>query len=84
MCFTDILQTSLELSNLQPSSLSNIIENKYCRVLCNDGSSTMIQVSPGMTVYQALTKIFAKKQIPWYKCDIYFVSDYQVRSKMIQ
>lgn len=58
-------------------TLSNQIESKYCRVLCNsDGSSTMIQAIPGQSVYQALNKIFIKKNIPWYKCDLYFVGDY--------
>ena len=56
-------------------------QHKLCRVLCsNDGSSTVIQVQPslnnGTTVLQALAKIYHKKQISWYKCDLYFVSDY--------
>lgn len=61
------------------ATLSNQFESKYCRVLCNnDGSSTMIQAIPGRTVFQALSKIFNKKNVPWYKCDLYFVGDYQV------
>ena len=60
-------------------TLGNQIESKFCRVLCsNDGSSTMIQTIPGQTVYQALKKIFIKKQIPWYKCDLYYVDEYNV------
>ena len=61
------------------ANLTAHIENKFCRVLCNnDGSSTMIQAVSGQTVYQALSKMFNKKNIPWYKCDLYFVGDYQV------
>lgn len=61
------------------TALSNQFDGKFCRVLCNnDGSSTMIQAIPGRTVFQALSKIFMKKNVPWYKCDLYFVEDYQV------
>lgn len=52
--------------------------DKLCRIFYNDGSSTMIIVKPGETCYQVLNKIIAKKNIPWFKCDIYFVGDYQV------
>ena len=38
----------------------------------------MIQASSGQTVYQALAKIFSKKGVPWYKCDLYFVGDYSI------
>ena len=31
----------------------------------------------GTTVIQALSKIYHKKQIPWYKCDLYFVNDHK-------
>ncbi|CAF0915606.1 unnamed protein product [Brachionus calyciflorus] len=69
------------LNQLTPSSnspLVNQLESKFCRVLCNnDGSSTMVQPVPGQTVYQTLSKIFHKKNIPWYKCDLYFVGDYK-------
>jgi hypothetical protein len=37
----------------------------------------MIQVIAGQTVYQALNKIFIKKNVPWFKCDLYYVGDYQ-------
>lgn len=58
------------------SSLSQQLDSKYCRVLySNDGSSTIIQTLPGQTVYQILKKIFQKKQIPWYKCDLYYVDE---------
>lgn len=58
-------------------TLSNQMECKFCRVIHND-SSTIIQTSSGQTVYQCLSKIFIKKQIPWYKCDIYFHDEFQV------
>jgi len=70
----------MDSSNLMNTStaLSNQFDGKFCRVLCNnDGSSTMIQAIPGRTVFQALSKIFMKKNVPWYKCDLYFVEDYQ-------
>ncbi len=53
------------------------MEGKFCRVLHND-SSTIIQTISGQTVYQCLSKIFIKKQIPWYKCDIYFHDEFNV------
>ena len=28
----------------------------------------MIQVAAGQTVYQALNKIFIRKNVPWFKC----------------
>ncbi|RNA12906.1 regulator of G- signaling loco-like isoform X1, partial [Brachionus plicatilis] len=57
--------------------LNSKIESKFCRVLCNkDGSSTMIQPLPGQTVHQALSKIYIKKNLPWYKSDLYFVGNY--------
>ena len=28
----------------------------------------MIQVQSGQTVYQALSKIFIRKNVPWFKC----------------
>lgn len=60
-------------------TLSSQIDGKFCRVLyTNDGSSTMIQTTPGQTVYQILKKIFNKKQIPWYKCDLYYVDENSV------
>ncbi|CAF0758450.1 unnamed protein product [Brachionus calyciflorus] len=75
-----ILNGSPEINLEQPQAsitLTNIIESKFCRVLCsNDGSSSVIQPLPGQTVYQVLSKIFTKKNIPWYKCDLYFVEDY--------
>jgi hypothetical protein len=37
----------------------------------------MIQAVPGQPVYQALSKIFHKKNLPWYKCDLNFVGDNQ-------
>lgn len=62
-----ILKDASGFSNI--SGLVNQIENKYCRVLCSsDGSSTMIQVISGQTVYQALNKIFIRKNVPWFKC----------------
>lgn len=60
-------------------------QHKLCRVLCsNDGVSTVIQVPTNVTqtVIQALSKIYLKKQIQWYKCDLYFVNDYQVSFKV--
>ncbi len=60
-------------------TIGNQVDGKFCRVLySNDGSSTMIQTSPGQTVYQILKKIFNKKQIPWYKCDLYYVDENNV------
>ena len=56
------------------------MECKFCRVIHND-SSTIIQTLSGQTVYQCLSKIFIKKQIPWYKCDIYFHDEFQVNFK---
>ena len=56
------------------------MECKFFRVIHND-SSTIIQTSSGQTVYQCLSKIFIKKQIPWYKCDIYFHDEFQVNLK---
>ena len=53
------------------------MESKFCRVFHND-SSTIIQTTTGQTVYQCLSKMFIKKQIPWYKCDIYFQEEFQV------
>lgn len=59
--------------------MGNQVDGKFCRVLySNDGSSTMIQTTPGQTVYQILKKIFNKKQIPWYKCDLYYVDENSV------
>ena len=64
---------------INSGTLCNQIESKFCRVLCNsDGSSTMIQANSGQTVYQALSKIFLRKSVPWYKCDLYFVGDYSL------
>lgn len=61
------MQDTSGFSNI--TGLVNQIENKYCRVLCSsDGSSTMIQVQSGQTVYQALSKIFIRKNVPWFKC----------------
>ena len=61
-------------------TIGNQVDGKFCRVLyTNDGSSTMIQTSPGQTVYQILRKIFNKKQIPWYKCDLYYLNENNVR-----
>jgi len=53
--------------------------SKYtCRVICiNDGSSTLVNPQAGQTVYQALAKFYTRKQILWYKCDLFFVQDYQ-------
>ena len=53
------------------------MEGKFCRVLHND-SSTIIQTTSGQTVYECLSKIFIKKKIPWYKCDIYFHYEFNV------
>lgn len=53
------------------------MEGKFCRVIHND-STTIIQAIAGQTVNQCLTKIFIKKQIPWYKCDLYFNDEFNV------
>jgi len=54
------------------------ISKSTCRVIClNDGSSTLVSPQAGQTVYQALSKFYTRKQIPWYKCDLYYVHDYQ-------
>lgn len=61
-------------------TIGNQVDGKFCRVLySNDGSSSMIQTAPGQTVYQILRKIFNKKQIPWYKCDLYYLNENNVR-----
>lgn len=68
-----------------PGVLSSQIEGKFCRILCsNDGSSSMIQPLPGQTVYQAMNKILSKKNIPWYKSDLYFVGDYTVNFYLLK
>jgi hypothetical protein len=41
----------------------------------------MIMVIQGQTVYQVLNKILQKKNIPWFKCDIYHIGDYQVNKR---
>jgi hypothetical protein len=69
-------QQSFDINNLTISE-----QHKLCRVLCTyDGVSTVIQLSNtnSLTVYQALAKIYNKKHINWYKCDLYFVDDHQV------
>lgn len=74
------------VNNQQQSFDSNNLiigeQHKLCRVLCtNDGVSTVIQLpnnSNNLTVYQALAKIYNKKHINWYKCDLYFVDDHQL------
>lgn len=75
-------KTKINFSIFIQESNSFLINDKFCRVLCiNDGSSTVIQIQNNaaiQTVLQALAKIYHKKQIPWYKCDLYFVHDYQV------
>ena len=58
-------------------TLGNQVEGKFCRVIHND-STTIIQAIVGQTVNQCLTKIFIKKQIPWYKCDLYFNDEFHV------
>ncbi len=64
-----------DLTNANPNASLQL--DKLCRLFYNDGSSTMIIVKPGETCYQFLNKILSKRNIPWFKCDIYFVGDYQ-------
>jgi hypothetical protein len=58
--------------NANFSKFNTPLDARFCRIICkSDSSSTIVEINPNQSIYQNLTKIYNKKQIPWYKCDIY-------------
>lgn len=55
----------------------DLIDPKFCRVgsSSSEGSTSLIPIQSGIQVYQALAKIFNRKQLPWYKFDIFIANE---------
>jgi hypothetical protein len=57
-------------------NMHDLIDSKFCRVGSScEGSTSLIPVQSGMQVYQTLLKIFNRKQLPWYKFDIFMIDE---------